>query len=137
MRIEPLSGHVVVRKLHGETESPGGIILPDSAKKESVAAVVLHTPDPWIDDNGIERSSRLRRGDAVIISKYAGESFRLGRTEFTILKESAIFGVLHEFIPQDSSPIPAVATVRQEADAAGLWGDGIEETEVPIEAGTA
>lgn len=137
MRFEPLNGHVVVRKLHGEAESPGGILLPETARKESVAAVVLQTSESWVDEAGHPRTTRLKRGDAVLVSKYAGENFRLGRDEVTILKETSIFCVLHDFIPPGSGRIPTIAAVPQQGDGSSLWGDGIDETAVPIAANGA
>lgn len=115
MKFVPRNGNIVVCKTGRASVSQGGIIIPETAQKESETAVVAATCNGWIDDHGRERTSEFQPLDIVLISKYAGESFTMlvqGREQtFTVIKESAVLCRLDDFVPAGNGPLPEVARV--------------------------
>jgi len=78
--VEPLGKRVLVRQTAADEKTPGGILLPDSAKEKPQDGVIVQ---PLTIAN--EVGDRLRRGDRVIYSKYAGTQVNVGEEELLLL----------------------------------------------------
>jgi chaperonin GroES len=89
MKIKPLADRVVIRMLEAEETTKGGIILASSAKeKPQVAEIIEVGPGGVVD--GKEIKMEVKKGDKVLISKYAGTEVKLDGVEYTILRQSDI-----------------------------------------------
>ena len=93
MNIRPLNDRVVVKRREEEKTSPGGIVIPDSAKEKPARGEVLAVGGGKPLDNGTVRSPDVKVGDTVLFGKYAGTEIKIGGTEYLILKEDDIMGV--------------------------------------------
>lgn len=127
MFIEPRNGNIVVVKTGRSSVTPGGIYLPETAVKESESAIVAAVCERWTDDEGRQHTTQFRVLDAVLVSKYAGEGFTVAGPDgkekvFTILKESAVLGVLPNFIPPDNGRLPEIGRVGGGAMSQMLLG---------------
>ena len=93
MKIQPLGERVVIKMLESEETTKSGIVLPGSAKeKPQIAEVVEVGPGGLVD--GKEVKMEVKKGDKVLISKYAGTEVKLDGTEYTILSQSDILAVV-------------------------------------------
>ena len=93
--INPLADRVVVEPLETqESTTPGGIVLPDSAKeKPQLAKVVAVGPGKMGDQN--ERIvPEVKIGDLVFHSKYGGTSVKHDGQEYIILREEDILATV-------------------------------------------
>ncbi|MCD5412238.1 co-chaperone GroES [Thermodesulfovibrionales bacterium] len=86
MKIKPLKDKLVVKYSEEETEkTAGGIYVPDVAKekpqKGGVEAIGSEVKD-------------VKVGDSVIFDKYAGSKITVDETEYLIIKEEDILGII-------------------------------------------
>lgn len=93
MTIRPLADRVVIKMVEAEETTKSGIILTASAQeKPSVAEIVAVGPGGMVDGNQVDMY--LKKGDKVLISKYAGTEVKLDGEEFTILRQSDVLAVV-------------------------------------------
>lgn len=94
MRIHPYGDRVVVQRVE-ETNPEALILTPDSAKDKPQIGVVLEIGDDMpLDRDGV---SRVKQGDLILFSRYAGKEFVLsGEESVTILRFVEIEGKLVE-----------------------------------------
>ncbi|NIA11905.1 MAG: co-chaperone GroES, partial [Nitrospiraceae bacterium] len=81
---------VVVKKVEQEQKTPGGIILPDTAKEEPQIGEVVAVGEGKPLENGQVRPMQVKKGDKVIYSKYAGNEVELDGEKYLIVKEEDI-----------------------------------------------
>ena len=83
--LEPLEDRIVVKPLEEETQtSPGGIIIPDTAKeKPQEGEVVAVGPGAYQDGKRVPLDVAV--GDRVIYSKYGGSEIKVEGKEYQIL----------------------------------------------------
>ncbi|MBE3557250.1 MAG: co-chaperone GroES [Firmicutes bacterium] len=91
--LRPLSDHVVVKPLEQEERSPGGIVLPDTAKEKPQQGEVVAV-GPGRFEKGNRLPMEVKVGDHVLYSKYAGTEVKYEGTDYLILRESDIMAVL-------------------------------------------
>ena len=93
-KIRPLGQNVLLRRLEAEEKTKGGIILPDTAKEKPREGEVLALGEGAIGKDGNRREFQVKEGDRVIFSSYAGTEVKLGGSEFMIIGEDDILGVV-------------------------------------------
>jgi chaperonin GroES len=87
MKIRPLKDRIVVKPLEGDDTTPGGIILPDTAKEKPIRGEVMAVgPGKFIESKGDRVPPSLTAGDRVIFGKYAGTEVRIDGEEYKILE---------------------------------------------------
>ena len=96
MNIRPLHDRVVVRRLDEDTKSPGGIIIPDTAKEKPIQGEVVAVGNGKILDNGETRPLDVKPGDKVLFGKYSGTEVKLGSEELLVMREEDIMGVVED-----------------------------------------
>src|SRR5262245_49095112 len=90
LKIRPLDDRVVVEPLEAEDTSPGGILLPDTAKQKPQRGRVLAVGPGKLLENGQRSTLAVAKGDEVIYGRYAGNDIEVERREIKILRESDI-----------------------------------------------
>ncbi len=93
MTIKPLLDRVVIKMTEAEETTKSGIILAGSAKEKPQIAEVVAVGEGGIVD-GKEVKMYIKKGDKVLISKYAGTEVKIDGQEYTILKQSDILAVV-------------------------------------------
>ena len=97
-KIKPLGDRVVVRPLTDEeqgTVSASGIIIPDTAEKETPAQGVVIAVGPGKFDDGTREPMDVSEGDRIIFSKYGYEEVEVGGEEYYIISASNILGIIN------------------------------------------
>ena len=94
MAIRPLHDRVLVRRLEDETTSPGGIVIPDSAKEKPAQGEIIAAGNGRILDSGDIRALDVKVGDTVLFGKYAGTEVKVDGEELLVMKEDDIVGVV-------------------------------------------
>lgn len=94
MTIRPLNDRVVVKRWEEEKTSPGGIVIPDSAKEKPTKAEVVAVGNGKVLDNGQVHPLTVKAGDKVLVGKYSGTEFKLDGVEYVVLREDEILGVI-------------------------------------------
>jgi chaperonin GroES len=93
MRIVPLSDRIVVRRLDPDERSPGGIVLPESARKSSQTGRVLAVGDGRLLGDGSRARPQVGEGDRVLFDRYAGSPVTVNGDDLLILGEGDILVV--------------------------------------------
>jgi chaperonin GroES len=91
--IRPLGDKVVVETLEGEEKSPGGIILPDTAKKKPQEGVVVAVGPGKVLDDGSRAEMAVKPGDKVIYAKYGGTEVSVDGKDYVILDQDSIYAI--------------------------------------------
>ena len=94
MALRPLHDRVLVRRLEDETTTPGGIVIPDSAKEKPAQGEVLAVGNGKILDSGDTHSLDVKVGDKVLFGKYSGTEVKVDGEELLIMREDDIVGVM-------------------------------------------
>lgn len=94
MAIRPLHDRVLVRRIEDETTSPGGIVIPDSAKEKPAQGEIVAAGNGKILENGDVRALDVKVGDKVLFGKYAGTEVKVDGEELLVMREDDIVGVI-------------------------------------------
>lgn len=93
MTIKPLGDRVVVTMTEVDETTKSGIVLPGAAKeKPQIAEVISVGPGGNVD--GKDVTMHVKKGDKVLLNKYAGTEVKIDGQEYTILKQSDILAVV-------------------------------------------
>jgi len=96
MKIRPLHDRIIVRRVEEEEKTKGGIIIPDSAKEKPMEGEVIAVGKGKTTDDGKVVKMDVKAGDRVLFSKYAGTEVKLDDTEYLIMREDDILGVIEK-----------------------------------------
>jgi len=95
MKLKPIRDHIVARRLEEEEEKKvGGIIIPDSAKEKPLTAEVIAVGSGKLLDDGKTVPLEVKAGDKIIVGKYSGSEVKLDQTEYVILREDDVLGIV-------------------------------------------
>ncbi|MBW1974509.1 MAG: co-chaperone GroES [Deltaproteobacteria bacterium] len=94
MKLRPLNDRVVVRRIEEEEKTPGGIIIPDTAKEKPIQGEVLAVGTGKLMDDGNRRPLDVKVGDRVLFSKYAGTEVKVEGEELLIMREDDILAII-------------------------------------------
>ena len=91
--IKPLSDRVLIKMKEKEETTASGIILSGaSQEKPQVAEVIEVGPGAKID--GELQEMYVKKGDNIIVSKYAGTEVKYEGVDYIIVKQDDILGIV-------------------------------------------
>jgi chaperonin GroES len=96
MNIRPLHDRIIVKRKEEEQTSPGGIVLPDTAKEKPVRGEVVAVGKGKMLDNGDQRPVDVRPGDEVLFGKYAGTEVTVDDEELLVMREDDIMAIIEK-----------------------------------------
>lgn len=88
--IRPLDDRVVIEPMEAEEKSPGGIVLPDTAKEKPMKGKIVAVGDGKMLENGKRAELLVKKGDKVLYGKYAGTEITVDGKEYLVMRESDI-----------------------------------------------
>ncbi|MEN6625983.1 MAG: co-chaperone GroES [Candidatus Sumerlaeia bacterium] len=95
MALKPLGDRVIVERIEEDVQkTPGGIIIPDTAKEKPQRGKVIAVGEGRRDDNGKRIPLDLAEGDTVIFGKYSGSEIKVDGKEYLIMHESDVMAKL-------------------------------------------
>ncbi|MFC6269596.1 co-chaperone GroES [Frigoriflavimonas asaccharolytica] len=89
VNFKPLADRVLVEPTAAETKTASGIIIPDSAKEKPQEGIVVAVGPGKVDE-----PTTVKVGDKVLYGKYSGTELKIGGTDYLIVKEADLLGVL-------------------------------------------
>lgn len=101
--IKPLFDYVLVKPLEGETKTPSGIVLPDSAKeKPQVGKIMAVGPGKSCcggsccsgDDKCECDEIVVKVGQKVLYKKWGGNEVKVGNEEWLLIEQKDIMAVV-------------------------------------------
>ncbi|MFZ8802921.1 MAG: co-chaperone GroES [Candidatus Calescibacterium sp.] len=97
IKITPLRDKVVVKRLEEvEERTPGGIIIPDTAKEKPQIGEVVAVGKGKILQDGKVIPPEVKVGDKVLFAKYAGTEVKIEGEEYLIMSEDEILGIIEK-----------------------------------------
>ena len=94
MKFRPLHDRVVVRRIEEDDRTPGGIIIPDTAKEKPQQGEVIAVGPGARDEKGVVQPLDVKAGDRILFGKWSGSEVKIDGEELLIMKEGDILGVL-------------------------------------------
>ena len=94
MKIRPLHDRLLVKRIDSDSQSQGGIIIPDSAKEKPAEGKVIAVGPGKMNEDGKVTRLDVKKGDKVLFSKYAGSEVQLENQEHLIIREDDVLAVL-------------------------------------------
>jgi chaperonin GroES len=94
LKLKPLADRLIVKPLEEEEVTPGGIVLPETAKEKPQKGEVLAVGPGARDEDGNRTPMDVSVGDTVLFAKYAGTEVKLESDEVLILRESDILAIV-------------------------------------------
>jgi len=94
MKIRPLHDRVIVKRLDEERKSAGGIVIPDTAAEKPDQGEVIAVGPGKRNDEGKREALDVKVGDRILFGKYSGTTVKIEGTEFLVMREEDIMGVV-------------------------------------------
>ena len=91
--IKPLADRVLVKMKESEETTKSGIILASSAKEKPQIATVIEVGPGRMIDGKIEEIA-VKKGDDVVVSKYAGTEVKFEGENYIIVSEDDILAIV-------------------------------------------
>jgi len=96
MIMKPLADRILVRRIEEQEMKRGGIIIPDTAKEKPQEGEVVAIGPGRLTEEGKRIAMEVKKGDRILIGKYSGTDVKIDGTEYTILREDDVLGILAE-----------------------------------------
>lgn len=90
--IRPLSDKVLIKMQEKEGTTKSGIILTATKEKPQVAEVIEVGPGRVVD--GEREEMNIKKGDKVILNKYAGTEVKYDGVDYLIVSQADILAVV-------------------------------------------
>ena len=94
MNLKPLGSRVVVEPLEQEEITPGGIVLPETAKEKPQKGTVLSVGPGDRDESGKRIPMDVAVGETVLFAKYGGTEIKIDGKKLLILRESDLLAIV-------------------------------------------
>ncbi len=96
VKVRPLHDRLIVERIEDTEQMVGGIIIPDTAKEKPQQGKVLAVGKGKVKDDGTVTPLDVKAGDTVLFGKYSGQEIKLDGTEYFIMREDEILGVIED-----------------------------------------
>ena len=94
MNIRPLYDRIVVKRISEQETTRNGIVIPDSAKEKPQEGEVMAVGHGKRLEDGKLVALDVKAGDRILFGKYSGNEITLKGTEYIIMREDDVLGVL-------------------------------------------
>jgi len=94
MKFRPLYDRILVERVESEEVTKGGIILPDTAKEKPQQGKIIAVGSGKRTEDGKIIPLELKAGDTILFGKYSGSEIKIDGTEYIIMKEDDVYGLV-------------------------------------------
>jgi chaperonin GroES len=94
MNIRPLYDRIVVKRIEEQETTRNGIVIPDSAQEKPQEGEVIAVGHGKRLEDGKLADLDVKVGDRILFGKYSGSETKLEGSEFLIMREDDVLGVL-------------------------------------------
>lgn len=92
--IKPLFDYVLIKPLEGETKTPSGIVLPDSAKEKPQVGEIKAVGPGGVNDEGKVTPIFVKVGQKVLYKKWGGNEVKVGMEEWLLIEQKDIMAIV-------------------------------------------
>jgi len=94
MDIRPLHDRIVVKRIEEKEVKAGSLYIPDSAKEKPQEGEVVAVGKGKRNEDGKLIPLDVQVGDRILFGKYSGSDIKIDGTEYMIMREDEVLGVL-------------------------------------------
>jgi len=92
--IKALGDKILVKRLEAEEKTPGGIVLPDTAKEKPKEGEVIELGSGKVLDSGDREEFQVKVGDRVIFASYAGTEVTIDGEEYLVMSQDDVLAIV-------------------------------------------
>lgn len=92
-KIRPLYDRIVIQRLEEDEKTPGGIVIPTSAKEKAQIGKVIAVGTGRVTPEGKTLPLAVKVGDQVFFTKYAGTE---ASDDVLIIREEDVLGIVEQ-----------------------------------------
>jgi chaperonin GroES len=96
MNLRPMQDRIIVKRVDEETKTAGGIYIPDTAKEKPQQGEVVAVGKGKKTEDGKIIPMDVKVGDKVLFGKYSGTEIKLEGSDYLIMREDDILGVVEK-----------------------------------------
>ncbi len=96
MKVKPLHDRILVERIDEEEKTPGGIIIPDTAKEKPSRGKVVAVGSGRKTEDGKVIPLEVKVGDKILFGKYAGTEIKIEGKEYLMMREDEVFAIIEE-----------------------------------------
>jgi chaperonin GroES len=96
MNVRPLHDRIIVERIEEGEQKVGGIIIPDTAKEKPQQGKVIAVGKGRVEKDGKVTPLDVKAGDKVLFGKYAGQEIKIDGSEYLIIREEEVLGVIEK-----------------------------------------
>lgn len=96
MKVRPLRDQLLVARQDAQTQTEGGLIIPETAKEKPARGVVISAGKGRLDEKGERVPLQLKSGDTVLFTQWAGTEVELGGESYLLMSETDVLAVLDQ-----------------------------------------
>ena len=93
MNVKP-ADRILVRRIEEQEMKRGGILIPDTAKEKPQEGEVVAVGPGRMTEDGKRIAMEVKKGDRILIGKYAGTEIKIDDVEHVIVREEEVLGVI-------------------------------------------
>lgn len=96
MKVRPLHDRIIIERIDEGEQKVGGIIIPDTAKEKPMQGKVIAVGKGRVEKDGKVTPLDVKAGDTVLFGKYAGQEIKIDGSEYLIIREEEVLGVVEK-----------------------------------------
>ena len=94
IKIHPLLDYVLVKPLEEETRTPGGILLPETAKEKPQIGEIMAIGPGGLTEDGKKIPMVVKVGQRVMYKKWGGNEIKVGTAEWLLVEQKDILAIV-------------------------------------------
>ncbi|CAM9156377.1 unnamed protein product, partial [Choristocarpus tenellus] len=91
-KLAPLADRVLVKRMIAQSQTAGGVYLPDSSVGKTNEAQVVAVGPGRFTESGTKVPVNVSVGDTVLLPEYGGQTLKLGDEEYSLFRDEDILG---------------------------------------------
>ncbi|MBI5664755.1 MAG: co-chaperone GroES [Nitrospirae bacterium] len=96
MNLRPLKDRVLIKYSEEPEKSAGGLYIPDTAKEKPQRGEIVAVGSGKVTEDGKVQKMEVKVGDVVLFEKYSGSKINIDDTEYLIVKEDDLLGIVEK-----------------------------------------
>lgn len=95
--LRPLGDKILIKRDEAQTKTSSGIFLPETSKEKPMTATIEAVGNGSLNsETGARIPLSVKKGERILISKWAGTEVKLNDKEFLIIAEDDILAVIED-----------------------------------------
>src|SRR3989344_9196072 len=92
--VKPMFDNVLIKPLEEESKTPGGILLPETAKEKPQVGQIMATGPGGVDEKGTKDPMQVKVGQKVVYKKWGGNEIKVDQEEWLLVEQKDILAII-------------------------------------------